>query len=58
MKVLHDTLDFLYENEKGETFITPMRFSGVLVKKEGKWLIQHAQYSDYTDGKPGVRIAT
>jgi ketosteroid isomerase-like protein len=56
MKVLHDTLDFLYENEKGETFITPMRFSGVLVKKEGRWLIQHVQYSDYADGKPGVRI--
>lgn len=57
MKVLHDTLDFLCENEKGETFITPMRFSGVLVKQDGKWLIQHAQYSDYTDGMPGVRIA-
>lgn len=56
MKVLHDTIDFLYENEKGETFITPMRFSGVLVKKEGRWFIQHAQYSDYTDGMPGVRI--
>lgn len=57
MQALCDTLDFLYENEKGETFITPMRFSGVLVKKDGRWLIQHAQYSDYADGMPGVRIA-
>ena len=56
MKVLWDTLDSLYECEKGETFITPMRFSGVLVKEDGRWLIKHAQYSDYTDGMPGVRI--
>lgn len=56
MQVLWDTLDFLYENEKGETYITPMRFSGVLVKKDGRWLIKHVQYSDYTDGMPGVRI--
>lgn len=56
MQTLWDTLDFLYENEKGDTFITPMRFSGVLVKEDGKWLIQHAQYSDYTDGMPSVRI--
>jgi len=56
IEALWNTLDTLYENEKGETFITPMRFSGVLVRKEGRWLIQHAQYSDYTDGMPGVRI--
>ncbi|MCB2309771.1 nuclear transport factor 2 family protein [Clostridium tagluense] len=56
MEALWDMLDLLYENQKGEKFITPMRFSGVLVKEDGRWLIQHAQYSDYTDGMPGVRI--
>lgn len=56
MQSLLDTVDFLYENERGETFITPMRFSGVLVKKDGKWLIQHVQYSDYAAGMPEVRI--
>lgn len=53
---LYNMLDLLCENEKGETYITPMRFSGVLVKNDGKWLIQHLQYSDYADGMPGVRI--
>lgn len=56
MKVLCDSLDLLYENERGDIFITPMRFSGVLVKKDEKWLIQHVQYSEYIDGMPGVRI--
>jgi len=56
MEVLWNIVDFLCESEKGETYITPMRFSGVLVKEDGRWLIQHAQYSDYTDGIPGVRI--
>lgn len=54
--VLCDILDLLYQSERGETFITPMRFSGVLVKKDGRWLLQHVQYSDYADGMPGVRI--
>ena len=55
MEVLCDTVDYLYESERGDIFITPMRFSGVLVKKDGKWLIQHLQYSDYIDGMPDVR---
>lgn len=56
MAALYNILDLLYENEKGEVYITPMRFSGVLVKKDGRWLIYHLQYSDYADGMPGVRI--
>jgi ketosteroid isomerase-like protein len=56
MNILCDSLELLYENERGERYITPMRFSGVLVKKDEKWLIQHAQYSDHIDGIPGVRI--
>lgn len=55
IEILCDTLDLLYENERGEIFITPMRFSGVLVKKDERWLIQHAQYSDYADKMPEVR---
>lgn len=55
-EALYTILDMLCENEKGEIYITPMRFSGVLVKKDGRWLIQHLQYSDYADGMPGVRI--
>ena len=55
MDVLQNTLELLLENERGELYITPMRFSGVLVKQEGKWLISHLQYSDYIGGMPQVR---
>jgi hypothetical protein len=56
MHILCDTVDLLCESEKGEIYITPMRFSGVLVKQEEKWLITHLQYSDYGNGMPSVRI--
>ena len=56
MDMLCDILEYLQESERGEVYIAPMRFSGVLVKCEGKWLIHHAQYSDYTDKMPGARI--
>lgn len=56
LQALCDSLELLCENEKSEVYITPMRFSGVLVKHEGKWLIEHLQYSDYSSGMPDVRI--
>lgn len=56
LTALYDTIDYIYQIEKGETIIIPMRFSGVLVRKDGKWLIQHLQYSDYNEGMPEVRI--
>ncbi|WP_291574300.1 nuclear transport factor 2 family protein [Clostridium sp. UBA4548] len=55
LEALNDTIGYMYEMEKGEAFIVPMRFSGVLVRKDGKWLIQHLQYSDYNEGMPEVR---
>lgn len=55
LEALNDTIGFIYEMEKGETFIVPMRFSGVLVRKDGEWLVQHLQYSDYNEGMPEVR---
>lgn len=56
LTALYDTIEYIYQMEKGETIIVPMRFSGVLVRKAGKWLIQHLQYSDYNEGMPEVRI--
>jgi len=55
LEALNDTIGYMYEMEKGETFIVPMRFSGVLVRKDGKWFVQHLQYSDYNEGMPEVR---
>jgi hypothetical protein len=55
IEVLQNTIELLLQNEKGELYITPMRFSGVLVKQEDKWLISHLQYSDYIGGMPQVR---
>lgn len=49
-------LDFLIDAENEGLYILPMRFSGVMVNHEGKWLIHHAQYSDYVDKFPGTRI--
>lgn len=56
LTALYDTIEYIYHIEKGETIIVPMRFSGVLVRKNEKWLIQHLQYSDYNEGMPEVRI--
>jgi len=56
MDALCSILELLKESERGEIYIAPMRFSEVLVKDEGKWLIHHAQYSDYIDKMPGARI--
>jgi len=56
LTALNDTIGYIYEMEKGETIIIPMRFAGVLVRKDGKWLVQHLQYSDYNEGIPEVRI--
>lgn len=56
LTALYDTVEYIYQMEKGETIIVPMRFSGVLVRKDGKWLIQHLQYSDYNEGMPEVRL--
>lgn len=55
LEALNDTIGYMYEMEKGEAFIVPMRFSGVLVRKDSKWLVQHLQYSDYNEGMPEVR---
>lgn len=56
LTALNDTIGYIYEMEKGETYIVPMRFAGVLIRKDGKWLIQQLQYSDYNEGIPEVRI--
>jgi hypothetical protein len=55
-ETLCDINMFLYESERGEIFIAPMRLSGVLVKVEGKWKLHHVQYSDYIDGVPQARV--
>lgn len=56
LTALNDTIGYIYEMEKGETIIVPMRFAGVLIRKDGKWLVQHLQYSDYNEEMPEVRI--
>lgn len=55
MEVLCTVIDLLSDGENEGLCILPMRFSGVLVKQDGRWLIHHAQYSDYVDKYPGTR---
>ncbi len=46
LEALFSMTVFMHERELGETYYSPMRFSGFLIKRDGKWLIQHVQYSD------------
>ncbi len=46
----------LKHTELGETFIWPLRVSMVLVKKKGKWKMNHVHFSHPMAGYPPVRI--
>lgn len=39
-----------------ENSIEPMKFVGVLVKREGKWKFKHMHFSDVVDNRPKERI--
>lgn len=47
LEALYSMTVFMHERELGENYYSPMRFSGFLIKRDDKWLIQHVQYSDY-----------
>jgi len=46
----------LYQYEQGEEFIWPVRISGVLQKKSGKWKFRQIHFSYPNRGFPNVRL--
>jgi hypothetical protein len=55
LEILRGTTNSLYEFERGETFVWPLRFTAVLVK-EGQWRFHQMQFSFATTRFPDVRI--
>jgi hypothetical protein len=46
----------IYELRKGSRFIWPIRFTAVLVRKEGRWLFHQMQFSFPTTRFPDERV--
>lgn len=44
-----------YELERGEDFVWPMRFTAVLINRDGKWLFTHMQFSYPCSSLPDER---
>jgi hypothetical protein len=55
MTMLWKTTKRLYDAEHGGRYIAPMKFAGVLVKKDNKWRFQHMHFSDNIDEMPEPR---
>lgn len=48
IEALKSMMTLFHELERGEDYFAPMRFSGLMVKRDGQWLLHNLQYSDYT----------
>jgi hypothetical protein len=55
LTMLWKTSKRVYEAQRGYVYIVPMKFSGVLIKKDGRWRFQHMHFSDNIDGMPEER---
>lgn len=55
LEIMRGASNSLYELERGETFVWPLRFTAVLIK-EGQWRFHQMQFSFATTRFPDVRI--
>jgi len=55
IEVLRGGSNTLYEGEKGDQYVWPIRFTAVLVHQEGVWLFHQMQFSFATTRFPDVR---
>lgn len=55
LEVLRGSSNTLYEGEKGNQYVWPIRFTAVLVRREGVWLFHQMQFSFATTRFPDVR---
>ena len=53
--VLRGSSNTLFEGERGDQYVWPIRFTAVLVRKNGKWLFHQMQFSFATTRFPDVR---
>ncbi len=53
--ILRGGTNTLYELRRGEKFVWPLRFTAVLVRREGRWLFHQVQFSLPTLYFPDVR---
>ncbi len=56
LEILRGSSNTLYELQRGETFVWPMRFTAVLVKEGAGWRFHQMQFSFATTRFPDVRI--
>ena len=55
LEILRGGANTLFEAERGEDFIWPIRFTAVLVRRGGQWLFHQIQFSFATTRFPDVR---
>jgi hypothetical protein len=55
IEILRSGTNTLFEAERGREYIWPLRFTAVLVRREGNWLFAQVQFSFATTRFPDVR---
>ncbi len=56
LEILRGSSNTLYELQRGETFVWPLRFTAVLVQEGADWRFHQMQFSFATTRFPDVRI--
>lgn len=56
LEIIRGAGNTLFESERGPTYIWPFRFTGVLVRQDGRWLFRQIQFSFPTTRFPDERI--
>jgi hypothetical protein len=55
IEILRGASNTLYEVERGKRYIWPLRFTAVLISRDGEWLFHQVQFSFATTRFPDVR---
>jgi hypothetical protein len=55
IEILRGASNTLYEVERGKQYIWPLRFTAVLISRDGEWLFHQVQFSFATTRFPDVR---
>jgi hypothetical protein len=56
LEIVRDGANAIVEMQRGETYIWPLRFTAVLVRRDGRWRFHQMQFSFPTTRAPDVRI--
>lgn len=58
LEIIRDGTNTLYEARKGRTYVWPLRFTAVLIKRSDEWRFHQMNFSFPTIRKPDVRLST